>query len=167
MDDLNRIAAEEANRHPDSIEDAVGSAVNRLHRLKGFDAMVGGLVNSAVRSIICDVRHAANVVMRQASGGYTNPAKVRAGEAVNRVAADYFTYFINGRTLGSITGEELPDIGASESQRASGHEFNARLCAELGPLVTKTKTVRECVKPAKLDRIFKALGTSARGQDAA
>jgi hypothetical protein len=155
MDDIQSISKAAAERHPDDIEKAVDDAVERIRKLKEFPKLVDELVRSAVRHVVSDCRHTANVAMKLAAGEYGGPAKVTAGKATDRVAQNYYAYFIGGRTLGSITGDELEDIAASEANRAKGHEFNSRLCLRLKPFVAKGKTVRECVKPAKLASLFK------------
>lgn len=157
MDDLQAIASEEAKKHSDDIDAAVDAAMRRLCKLPNYTDLVDNLVRSAVRHVVSDARHTMNVAMRRSNSEYGGPAKVVAGSAVNRVASDYYAYYIGGRTLGTIKGEELTDIAASESERANGHDFNARLCRSLAPLVPKDKTVRQCVKPGKLRTIFEGL----------
>ncbi len=162
MDDLNTIASQEAQRHADDIDAAVNSAVRRVQKLPNYADLVDDLVRSAVRHLIADCRHHENVAMRKDGNSYGGPAKVIAGSAVNRIASDFYAYYIGGRTLGTIKGEELAVIAASEAERASGHQFNARLCAALRPLVPEGKTVKECIKPGKLRSIFEGLNGKKR-----
>ena len=163
MDDLNTIASQEAQRHADNIDAAVNAAVRRVQELPNYADLVDDLVRSAVRHLIADCRHHENVATRRGSNRYGGPAKVVAGSAVNRIASDFYAYYIGGRTLGTIKGEELITIAASEAERANGHRFNARLCVALKPLVPEGKTVKECIKPGKLRSIFEGLnGTKSK-----
>lgn len=157
MEDLNRIAREEAHENPNSIDEAVDATLVRLRELPTFDDMVNEMVRAGVRSVIEHFRHMANKAARRAAGCYGGRAKVRAGLAVNKVSLDYYGYYIGGRTLGKIMGEELDELGAAEAARAKGSLFNSALCTFLSPLVPEGKNVEECVTGEELGKIFTEL----------
>lgn len=154
MKGLEHIIQEEADKHANSITAAVNSAVCRVKRLADYPDYVDGLVRKAIRGMIHDYRHAEDVAMRKESREFGGEAKVKAGDAVNRVARSLYSYLIGGVTLGVIKGCQLAKIGAEEAMRAGGHDFNARLCKALEPLVSNHKTVRQCVKESKLRQLF-------------
>ena len=156
-DEVQKIAAEEAQRHPNDIEVAVSASVTRVRRLPMFEELVDHMIRLAVRGIVTDCRHHANVTLRRKAGEYGGPAKVKAGRAVDAVAADYYAYFIAGRTLGNILGKELAEIGEAEAKRAEGYQFNALLCERLASLVPEGKTVKQAVKPGRLRAMFATL----------
>lgn len=151
-----------ATRHPDSIENAVDDAFNTWRAHPHYEDHVSRLVRGMVQELIYRERVQANVAIRRAAGSYVQPGKVSiASAAVNAVATEcYLNYFIAGRALGSIRGDELPAISEAERERANGHDFNARLCDKLASLVTRDRTVGECVSEQRLKRIFREL----RGQ---
>lgn len=164
---IQQIVSQEAQRHGDDILAATNAAVSRVRKLSTFPEFVDDLVYAAIRGMIGDFRHHANVAMRREIGTSGGPPKVKPGDAANRVAADCYVYFIAGRMLGSIRGDELPEIGNAEAERAEGHQFNARLCEELAKLVPAEKTVRQAVKPGKLRSVFATLQKEKEDRDAA
>lgn len=154
MEELLKIANEEAARHETDIEAAVIAVLSRASRAKWFPALRDELVVRAVREMIHRTRHDMNVAIRKNAGKYGGAATVVAGEAVGRVCRSLYSYMIAGRTLGVIQGAELGAIADSEDATAEGHRFNAKLCRALMPLVPAEKTVRQCVKESKLKKLF-------------
>lgn len=144
-------------KYPDSVPDATDASIRMMRDEPAFEGWRESLVRQAVTQMVYDVRHRVNTEIRSATGGYGGPAKVTAGAAVGRVARSLYTYMIAGKTLGNLLGEELSPIADAERSRASGHLFNARLCESLSLLVTKGKTVRDCVGERKLRQVFDAL----------
>ncbi len=157
MDALLEIVNQEVDAAPDSVEITIDQVIARAKRETVFGQWSDDLIRKGVANLVYGVRHERNVVMRQQNGDYGTAAKVTAGEATARVVRSVYQYMIAGKSLGSVTGEELPDIADAESARAGGHEFNARLCRQLAKSVKGEKTVRECVSETKLKRIFGAV----------
>lgn len=153
-DEILEVVAAVTAKHPDSVDAAVDAAVAKLAKSPAWESWIADLVRGGLRRMIQDYRHSQNGIIRSANGDYGGAAKVTAGQAANDVASDVYGYFIGGRTLGAVLGSELADIGTSEAARAEGHQFNARLCAILKPLVPDDKAVREVVKESKLRKIF-------------
>jgi hypothetical protein len=145
-----------ATRYGDDIPKAVTAAEKAIRKLPDFAELAGMFVRHAVQEMLYDSRHKTNTATRKAEGKYGGPGKVVAGasDAVGRAAESVYLYFIGGKTLGALRGDELPLIAESESAKATGHEFNARLCERLRPLVKDNKTVRESVSERKLRQIF-------------
>lgn len=155
---IQQIVAECAAKYKNDIDKAVDQAVSQVQALDDYEDFVDLLVRTAVRGKITDFRHSVSTAIKRAAGEYGGPAKVGTDlSAVNAVARGVFDYFIGGRTLGTITGEELKQIRDSEAEKATGHLFNAGLCEALIPLVQEGKTVRECVAESKVRRIFKTI----------
>jgi len=157
MEQLVKIATAEAAKHTDDIDKAIDATLARARRSKWFSALADELVRRAVRKIVQDCRHRANIQMRRENGSYGGPAKVTAGAATAAVARSVYLYMIGGRSLGNVLGEDLAGIGESEAAKAEGHLFNTKLCQALSPLVKDKKTVSQCVPEAKLKKIFEKL----------
>ena len=143
-------------KYPDDIQEATDAAIKQIKNLSDYQSFVNGLVHMAIRDQIYQRRHQVNVKLRREAGGYdtTNkhsPAESSVVEGVYRSCHDYF---IAGRTLGDLLGNELAEVESSERAIANGHLFNANLLAELRPLVKAEKRVREVVKEAQLRRLF-------------
>jgi hypothetical protein len=154
MEELQSIAQEATTKFPDDIATATAYAIRRAKAKSWFMDCVDELVSRSIRAMICDFRHTANVAMRKEAYGYGGSAKVVAGSAVAEVASSYYGYLIAGMSLGTVTGDQLPAIAESESANAAGHEFNARLCRALRPLVPDEKAVRDCVSERRLRTLF-------------
>lgn len=160
------IVKEDSAKFPDDIDKAVETTIRRIRKLSDYADYVDGLVYGQIRHMHHDVRHTANVATRKAAGEYGGPAKVTLSEgAANAAAAASLlkTYLINGRTLGDITGKELPAIRDAERNRGAGCYFNAALCEALGPLVADDKRVDECLTDQKALAIFKRVQKSNAG----
>lgn len=158
MEELLKIAKEEAAKHDTDIEAAVDATLARASKTKWFAALAKDLIRRAVREFVHDQRHLVNIALRKEHGHYGGPAKVVPGEAVANVCRSLYSYMIAGRTLGVIRGEELGAIADTEAATAEGHMFNAKLARALMPLVSAEKTVRQCVAEKKLRKLFEELG---------
>jgi hypothetical protein len=152
------LAREAALSNPESIETAVDAALSAAQELPEFPEFTEALVRRAVRGMVEEARHSANVEMRSRAGGYGGPAKVVVGEATARVMRSLYLYAIGGKTLGQLTGKELAATAESEQARADGHLFNVRLCSRLAEIVPEEKSVEEAVSERKLKTIWKELG---------
>lgn len=142
------------DKHPDSIEDATESVLKKANRVAWFEKLKDELIRRAIARLIHDTRHKINVSMRNASGDYGGPATVVAGAASGRIAQGVMAYLIAGKTLGMLTGDELRATADSESEKASGHQFNVRLCRELAKRVKGADTVSQRFTLAKLTAVF-------------
>ena len=157
MEELLKLVTEEVNANPDNIEVAVDNVIRKGSRRQAWQDWTADLIRKGVLQLVHDRRHCLNVTMRNANGEYGGPAKVTIGKATSRIMAGVYSYLIAGKTLGMVTGDELPDIAASEAARADGHQFNARLCLKLARLVKGDKTVKECVSEVKLKALFEKI----------
>lgn len=149
-----------AAKHPDEIENAVNAALREWQKSEERDAeWLDSLERLAVRELVYRFRHAMNVDIRKQRGDFSKPANVTcATGAANRVAQYVLdNYSIDGRSLGSILGGELAAIAKSESERAKGHTFNAKLCERLAKIVPQDKEVREVVSNTKAKAILAEL----------
>jgi hypothetical protein len=154
MERLQKLVDAAVDKHPDSIEDATEAVLKKANKVQWFDTLKDELIRRAIAKLIHDTRHHINVEMRTAHGDYGGPAKVTAGEASGRIAQGVMAYLIAGKTLGMLTGDELVATADAESERASGHEFNTRLCRELAKTVKGEATVRQKFTLAKLTKVF-------------
>lgn len=154
MNGLLEIINEEVDAAPDSVETVIDHVLSRAKRRKDFGEWSGDLIRKGVSRLVYDVRHERNVAMRRQHGDYGTEAKVTAGDATARVAGSVYLYMIAGKSLGSVTGDELVDVADGEAARADGHQFNVRLCRELAKSVKGEATVRQRVSEAKLKVIF-------------
>ena len=153
-----RICEAAVNRHASDIEKAVVEAEKKVRDLPEFPELVDKLIHTAIQEIIYDIRHHANVRMKQNMGSYGGRAKVTSGSCptVNRIAEDLYRYSIAGTILGLVTGKQLPEIADSEAAVGNGHLFNARLCRSLAKIVPEDKRVQDVVNQKKLKEIWLA-----------
>lgn len=154
MERLQTLVDSAVDTHPDSIEDAIEAVLKKANRVAWFEKLKDELIRRAIAKLIHDTRHQINVAMRSASGEYGGPATVTAGAASGRIAQGVMAYLIAGKTLGMLTGDELVETADSESERASGHQFNVRLCRELAKTVKGANTVGQKFSLAKLAAVF-------------
>lgn len=154
MERLQKLVDAAVDQHPDSIEDATESVLTKAGKVAWFEKLKDELIRRAISKLIHDTRHHINVAMRSASGEYGGPAKVTAGAASGRIAQGVMAYMIAGKTLGMLTGDELRTTADWESERATGHQFNVRLCRELAKTVKGETTVKERFTLAKLAAVF-------------
>ncbi len=151
---LQALVDSAVDQHPDSIQDATEAVLKKANRVAWFEKLKEELIRRAIAKLIHDTRHQINVAMRNASGEYGGPAKVVAGAASGRIAQGVMAYLIAGKTLGMLTGDELRTTADSESEKASGHQFNVRLCTELAKTVRGANTVGQKFTLAKLTAVF-------------
>ncbi len=154
MERLQKLVDEAVDKHLDSIEDATEAVLKKTGRVAWFEKLKDELTRRAIAGMIHDTRHRINVAMRTASGDYGGPATVTAGAASGRIAQGVMAYLIGGKTLGMLTGDELVNTADAEAERASGHQFNARLCRELARTVKGDTLVRQKFSVKKLQVVF-------------
>lgn len=158
---LAEIIADVSVKHSADIGAGVDEAERRVKRLPDFPDFAGDLIRQALREQIHQYRHKINRQQRYDAGAYGGSAKVisASSRAVNDAARDkcYYDYFIGGTVLGELTGAELPDIAASEEEKAEGCTFNALLCRQLAKVVPDEKRVRDAVTETKLRALFMRL----------
>jgi hypothetical protein len=158
-DNILSIIEASVERYPDDIEEAVEFSINKVQSLPEYTSFVQTLVTDVIRRYIHEVRHDQTRKVKRSLGLYGCQSKIKTTSST--VSAVYSTiydkWFIAGKSLGSITGEELPKIAASERMKSSGHIINARLCEELVPLVFGKNTVRDSVHENKLKAIVKKI----------
>jgi len=156
-----KIVGKCAAKYGDDVEHAVTYAGKQVRRLKEFDSFASGLIDHALRELIYDARHQTNLRIRRENGNDSDRVdpKVIVGRspAVAEVYESVYNYLIAGMMLGSVCGEMLESIAASERARAGGHTFNAHLAEELRLLVPEDKTVREVVSEEHLQKLFRRL----------
>ena len=154
MERLQKLVDSAVDKHPDSIEDAIESVLKKAGKVAWFEKLKEELLRRAIAKLIHDTRHGINVTMRKASGEYGGQAKVIAGAVSARIAQGAMAYMIAGKTLGALTGEELLATADSESEKASGHQFNVRLCRELSKTVKGESTVGQKYTVKRLQALF-------------
>lgn len=154
-----KLAAEMAEKYANDINQATAEAERAVRNMPEFGELVAVLVRSAVRGLIYQARHTANVRLRQEAGGYGAAAKVNlaGSEAVGRACESWLVYCIGGTTLGMLKGADLKATAESERSIASGHLFNARLCEALAQIVPDDKQVIEVLTEKRLAGIVRRL----------
>jgi hypothetical protein len=140
-------------QHPDDLNAMVECAIREAKETTEYKGYRESLAARAIRGLVYDERHRANVSIRRAAGGYGGPAKVNRAESLS--VQSVYAYSIAGRSLGQLYGRDLPNIIESEASIADGHLFNVRLCKRLKELVGDEQQVQEAVKESRLRRIFK------------
>lgn len=157
MEALLKLVAAAVKQHPENIEASISQVVKRATGKTWWTEIKDDIIRKGIAKLVHDCRHNINTSIRRSDGSYGGPAKVTAGDAVNRIASECYGYMIAGTTLGSLTGEDLLVVGPAEAARADGHQFNAQLCAELAKLVKGTDTVAVRVTERKLKGLFDKL----------
>jgi hypothetical protein len=157
MQDLQKLVDAAVDTYPDDIVKATKSVLKTAKRKPWFAALADELIRRAVMKLIHDNRHGKNVEMRTARGDYGGPAKVTAGTASGRIAQGAMAYMIAGKTLGMMTGDDLIATADSESEKASGHQFNVKLCRKLSKTVKGGTMVRQKFSLAKLTSLFESV----------
>ena len=147
-----------ANKYEDDPQKAADTAYKQLIRQDWFEEFRETLVRHSIREHIWDVRHRNTLALKNRAGAFGGPAKVGTGTgAANAVAAMSFLdrYAIDGRSLGSVLGAELPLIRDKCLARGRGEVTNAAVCSALIQLVPADKTVRDCVSNEKAESIHR------------
>lgn len=156
---------------PDGLAAAVSDAVSRhldpekaieslLRSVKRSGEWTDFLIAYACSDLVYDARHKMNVSVRRNAGEYGGPAKVNgeSGAASNAlVKSPHLHYFIAGRCLGDVFGEELGSLADCERQKAETANFHVRLLANLAERVPEGKRVRDCFTERKLANLFNSL----------
>ena len=152
LDAVRRAIAE----HPDDLDEMIACAVRQATQTAEYRSFREALAARAIRDLVYDERHKTSRQIRRENGAYGGPAKV--DRSASRAVQSVYDYFIAGLSLGMILGEQLGGIAEKERAIAEGHQFNARLCERLRPLVKDGERVRDAVKEAKLRLIFREVG---------
>lgn len=152
-----KIVSAAVAKHRDDIDRAIETAKGRICLLPEYPELLDKLLIDAVRYLVLNKRHSLNIAMNRAAGVYSQATGAKDVSALNRAAAEavnYFNYYIAGRTLGDLTGAELPEIADAEREKGVGCFRNESILRALVPLVKGDKTVRQSVKPKQLEAIF-------------
>lgn len=158
-----QIAKRAALEHPDDIDQAVACLRAKVVETKLEKALLSVLLARAYRDLIHQARHQHFVALRNANGSFVGKAKVMPGSAVAMAAEASLlnTYCIAGRTLGSIRGEEIASMAATETAKANGAAFNASLLIKLRRFVKDEATVGESVNDKQVAKMFRDLQNRA------
>ncbi len=163
-----RVIEEVVQKYPSDIDTGVKVAVRSIRGLSVFGDFEKDLIQDAVRGMIHDVRSRMNHQARKEAGVYGQPAKVVSGlsQEVNAIAEKLYrgdSYYMAGKCLSDIRGEEFDDIIESESKTIGGHEFNIRLATALKKVVPNGKSVRNTLSDTRLRKIFDRAGGGPEG----
>lgn len=156
----------ECRKNMEDIDGATNRSLACLRKNPEFDSLIESFIWNSVRDLVHDFRHKNNVEIKRQTGQYNTVPKVQPGksESVQSAYADVFDFCIAGKTLGSMTGAELPIVALNERTSSEGHLRNARICEALAPLVAENQTVRESVTAKKLRQIIDQ--STAKGKKA-
>lgn len=159
---LSHQAADIARRahesNPNDVSAAATQALAELQKLPDWQTLTTDLIVNAVRGLVHQARQQSNVQIRRDAGYYGQSAKVLAtSETLTQIATSVYDYCLGGRTLGNLTGAELPAIAAHEEAAAAGHGFNASLCRWLQGIVPAGETVKQAVPEARIREVFQRL----------
>lgn len=156
-EEIRRVAERAVAQHPGDTKAAKNLAIEEAEKLKNYRSLERILAKEAIEHTVDDVRHNSNRTMRNETS--VEPNKVTAASAVvNDVCRSVYNFFVAGKTLGMITGNEIDGIILDESSKARGHIFTVRLMMWLrGQGVCGEKTVREVVSEKFLESSFHRL----------
>lgn len=121
--------------------------------------LVRPLVRQAILEYIYDARHRDNQAINRATRAYGGPPKIhyngRATRGVDDAYGSLYDKMIAGRTLGSMTKEDLLPAADAEESTGNGHLHNARFLRALDRVVKKGGVpVREAVPLARLKKLW-------------
>ncbi len=129
-DKVLEIVKEVESHYPDDCHGATMAAIRRVERLKEFPELVDFFVYRAVQRMVHEIRHTYNTKMKKEAGEYGKPGKVNVGKS-KTVQAMYeksaYMYRIDGRTIGSLLGEELIPLAIKQEMMGRGGIANAML----------------------------------------
>jgi hypothetical protein len=162
MQNLQKLVDAAVDAYPDDIAKATESVLKAAKRKAWFADLVDELLRRAVMTLIHATRHERNKEIRKAHGDYSNAAEMTEGtraarEKVGQIARGVMAYMIAGKTLGVMTGADLVATAGAESERASGHTFNAKLCRKLAKTVKGETMVKQKFSLAKLASLFESV----------
>lgn len=152
-ENIMAILRQAAEKYPD-VPNALKWARPRIVGLPEFEEQVSDIITHCLREWLYDIRHEANSKMRKDAAHSQMKTNLGESKSVQEVAEQLFAYRIAGTLLGLVMGEDLPGIVESESAKAEGHSFNARLATLLMPMVPKGKAVEQVISGRKLWEIF-------------
>lgn len=155
-EDFRSIIKTAAMEHFEDVAAAVDSAYQQIIELEDFAEFQEKLIRHSIQEHVYDFRHQTATDLKRRNGDFGGPAKVGTSTgAANRVAAMCFldSYPIDGRSLGSILGKELPALRDAAIGRGRGAFVDAAVCSALIPLVKEDKEVRQCVTDKKAEAI--------------
>lgn len=149
--------------HPTSVKDAAIALGDALKSIEGYDAWLTDLLRRELLELVYKARHSQNVQLRKAAGDYATTSTVATAEASSRAfSLSYLdTYFIAGRVLGDIRGDELPTLIHHQREAAGGYLLNARLLETLQRRVAGEARVRDRVSDAEVAKIITGLRSPA------
>lgn len=155
-EDFRSIIKAATLEHFEDVSAAVDSAYEQIIEMDDFAEFQEKLVRHSIQEHVYDFRHKTATDLKRRNGDFGGPAKVGTSTgAANRVAAMCFldSYPIDGRSLGSILGKELPALRDAAIGRGRGAFVDAAVCSALIPLVAEEKEVRQCVSDKKAEAI--------------
>lgn len=159
-EDFHAIVRAAALKHKDDTQDATRQVFDEIKQRDDYEELAEELVFRAVASIVSDFRHALTTANKRAAGLYGGPAKVGNATGIANMVAGLCIldrHFIGTKSLGSLTGAELPLVRDNELRKADGHKLNAAICEAFMPYVAAEKTIRQCVTAKKAEAIFNSV----------
>lgn len=158
-DSVIEVCTAAARLFPGDAAKAKVHAINAVKALPEYKRLVDTLVNQAIETCVSDIRHRDNVARRRQNGFYGQAAKVTGvSPGVAEAYLNLFNYSVDGRRLGDIRGNELPELAASQERMARGHLFNATLLRRLTEHTPPEATVEQAVKYEQLEAMFREIG---------
>lgn len=169
------IVREIVSEHRDDIDRSIALSIKAVRK---HPELLEEIIDYGIRETVYAVRGMMNAEFRasretpmptgKAIAGAAREvpaAKVVVGTSADVQAAYQSVYdlFIAGKTLGTLTGEDLPNVVAHERGKANAHTFNVRLLEALVPLVPEKKRVKDCVPEKKLRAIYERVWNDSQG----
>jgi hypothetical protein len=153
---IDQIVQDATEKYKDDISKALDVAERAFWKHSDHDEFVRTLVRDQLRALIHQCRHMSNTDRKKRSGAYGGKAKVNVGNTKSVSTAhrnSWYDHYIDGITLGSMTGKDLKRAAENSGAAANGYLFNKMLCDELARMVPDDQTVRDVVSEKKLNSI--------------
>lgn len=156
------IIASRARANLENVDIAVDEALEGIKQLPEYKQLVEGLLRRGVRDQVYEIRHQDNRRLKNELGVYATQKVSKVAAYSASVAAAHrsvFDHCIDGRTLGSLYGRDIPELINSISRRMRGEQFNVNILLWLKNKVPQDKTVREAVDEDRLAKVYVELRT--------
>lgn len=166
-EELLEIAIKANKKFPNDIRKSTDAALREIEALEDYESELQPiLIWRGVRESIYTARDKINDQIRKQATCRDRPVmdctpKTKGFKSTIAKAAHTSIYLKNvaGRTLGFLTGKELPDLVMTAKNISKGWATDAKFLQSLIGKVPDDKTVRESIAERELDNLYReALG---------
>lgn len=154
------LARNAAEGHPNDVGAATDALLAWVVKLDGYDALVGGLVYQALRTLVYDARAQMNKAQRRERALQSTARRIPLTSTQAEAACrGVFDYFIAGKTVGQLLGKELIPTALREERHAEARLFHGAFLRGLAAAgVPDEVRVCDALSEAKAQRVWTQAG---------